>query len=65
MLLKSMLQPNPEKPKSAAERSAGQSLKRKYLSIAERRILDAEREKAIAMYRLLKKRKKFEQKPVP
>jgi len=61
LILKNMLLSKPEKPKSTAERLAGQTLKRKYLSVADRRILDVEREKAIAMYRLLKKRKKIDQ----
>ena len=43
--------------KSLATRAVGKTVKRKHLSFAQQRITDAEREKAINMYRQLKKAK--------
>lgn len=45
------------RPKSRAQRQAGQTLKRKYLSPCQKQITDFERQKAIDLYRKMKDKK--------
>ena len=42
------------KPKNSSERQAGQTVKRKFLSPAQQRITDLQRQRAIDMYRKMK-----------
>lgn len=44
-------------PKSQAQRLAGQTIKRKYLSPVQKQITDFQRQKAIDLYRRMKERK--------
>ena len=45
------------RPKSQAQRQAGQTVKRKYLSPCQKQITDFERQRAIDLYRKMKDKK--------
>ncbi len=53
-----MLQNNPGQSNTSQNRAIGQTVKRKTLSMAQQVIMDAERTKAIDLYRKMKNKNK-------